>query len=261
MRATKSLLVMALVVGLVTTMGIKSFAGPLPPHLLPDFPNVWTPGQAVMGQSTLSTFTGNSNIPTQNLQIDWIVMFLGTPLVPWAPEGTPIWAYIYQIENPTPPSPLPPSHPKPFTVSSFSVSTVEGPPFLFATTISGDLDDDENVEPFSNLSIPAHNLVEETELATSGTNWLTQGTPVPLLTGVTWSFGTGDTELPSGYESEILIAYAAFPPKYGNSSANDDVPPSPWSGPVPVPSPEPSTIALIAMGLLIGVTGLRRYSK
>ena len=233
---------MALVVGgLVMVNTALSWAGPL----LPPFPSVWTIGQAVAGESTLDVLKGSA-LP---LKVDWIVVYLG--------DG--IWGYYYQIENPN-------EQVAGGTVSSFSIAT-PGPPFVIAGFISGadiETDFDDFIKP--TITIAGHtatnylNLSTETELATSGTGWNPSVFPTPKPTGTTWSFvGEHTDELPVGYESSILFAYAAAPPMYGSVTALDDG--IAWQGFVPVPSPEPGVVALLMMGLIgFGVLTRRRRS-
>lgn len=227
-----------------------SWAGPL----LPPFPSVWTVGQAVAGESTLNVLTGSA-LP---LKVDWIVVFLGpTELSPTT------WGYYYQIENPA-------GQVAAGTVSSFSIGT-PGPPFIGAGFLSG-ADIETNFVDFikPTITIAGHTATNypnlgaspppaETELATAGTGWNPVSFPIPLPTGTTWSFGTGPTELPIGYESSILFAYATVPPMYGSVTAVDDA--IAWQGIVPVPSPEPGVVTLVMMGLIgFGALTYRRRS-
>lgn len=243
MRLIKSLLVMTAVVGLVAIMGARSFAGPLP-----SFPSVWNVGDYVAGQSTLGGTTAN---PAEDIEIDWVVMFLGpAPANPFGiPVGAPVWGYYYQVENSSP------------TVVGRFVVTTPGPPFVFATSVFGDLDTGlVGGDPLTTLNIPAHSIAGETELATGGIRVATTTELFP--SSVRWNFLTppsGPGPIPINWESEILLAYALVPPTYGNASAIDDIPPSPWSSlaargePVPIPSPEPSAMVLLGMGMLAGI--------
>jgi len=242
---------MALVVGgLVMVNTALSWADPL----LPPFPSVWTIGQAVAGESTFNAIAWPEGSPQPlPLKVDWIVVYLG--------DG--IWSYYYQIENPN-------EQVAGGTVSSFSIAT-PGPPFVGAGFIAGADIENDFVDPiigtittkghtdanYSNLG--ASPPPAETELATSGTGWNPAGLPTPSPTGTTWSFGSGKDELPVGYESSILFAYAAAPPMYGSATALDDG--IAWKGLVPVPSPEPGVAALLMMGLIgFGVLTRRRRS-
>lgn len=242
----------ALVVGaaMVGTTAL-SWAGPL----LPDFPSVWTVGQAVAGQTTLTNPAG-----TSTLEIDWIVAFLGNV----GPGNAPVWGYYYQIENDTG-----------TTVSAFTVRT-PGPPFVGAGFLSlADLDANFT-DPFFGLTISGHvsgnypNLGSpptpaETENATSGVGAAGKSDPFTFdiaPTDVTWSW-LPPAELASGYESTILYAYALVPPMYGSAGAvnattwDSD---NPGGQLLPVPSPEPSAAALLMMGLVGGVLLYRRRS-
>jgi len=247
MKVLRNLMLVAVVVGTMAMMSAWSFAGPLP-----GFPGVWNPGDYVMGQSTLQG-TGTSE---QDIEIDWVVMFLGpAPSNPFGiPEDAPVWAYYYQIEAST------------STVVGRFVVTTPGPPFVFATSVFGDLDlglDDG--DPLTGMDIPAHNLgiPPETEDATEGIRAVTLTELYP--TSVRWSFlTTGYGPIPAGWESEILVAYALVPPTYGNATAVDDIPPSPWHSiasprgePVPIPSPEPTIAIMFLAGLLVGGMKLR----
>ena len=256
MKAMSKFWMVLVVGGLVMVNTALSWAGPL----LPSFPSVWTIGQAVAGESTLNAIVwpGYPNPPSPlPLKVDWIVVYLGpTALSPTT------WGYYYQIENPT-------GQVNGGTVSSFSIAT-PGPPFVIAGFIDGaDIEDDfaDFIKPiitiaghtdtnYSNLGAPPSPA--ESELATSGIrNPIAFPTPAP--TGTTWSFGSGPSELPIGYESSILFAYATAPPMYGSATAVDDG--IAWHGFVPVPSPEPGVAALLMMGLIgFGVLTRRRRS-
>jgi len=243
----------ALVVGgLVMVSTALSWAGPL----LPPFPSTWVVGQAVAGESTLSVIAGTKD--TLPLKVDWIVVYLGpTALSPTT------WGYYYQIENPT-------GQVAGGTVSAFSVAT-PGPPFIGAGYFSKSDIENDFIDPInSSVTIKGHTDLNysnlgsspppaETELATLGTGWDPVAFPIPAPTGTTWSFGSGPTEVPVGYESSILFAYATAPPMYGSVTALDNG--IAWSGLVPVPSPEPGAAALLMMGLTaFGVLTYRRRS-
>ena len=245
MKALRNLMLVAVVVGTMTMMGARSFAGPL----LPDFPSVWNVGDAVAGQTTLPVeFDGNPSIDPNPLVVDWIVVYLG---------GN-IWGYYYQIENATG-----------TTVSSFTISTAGGPPFFAAGILDTDLDADftdslalitikgHDESNYGNLgSSPPYSPPSETENATSGLQ-----DPITLdlsLEGVTWFFAA--PKLMNGYESTILVAYANMPPMYGTASANDSG--ITWGGGgIPVPSPEPSAVVLMTIGALVGGLLTRRRSR
>jgi len=253
MKALRNLMLVAVVVGTMAMMSAWSFAGPLP-----GFPGVWNPGDYVMGQSTLGSTVSGYTDPIYDLEIDWIVMFLGPAPAgnPFGiPVGTPVWGYYYQIENSSTTS-----------VGAFTITT-PGPPFVAATSVFADLDLGGASDPLSGLTIPGHTVAGETEAATLVPTWPITGLPSVGSTSTSYSFlppPFGPGKLPSGYESEILIAYAIVPPTYGNAGALDDIPPSPWSSisltgePVPVPSPEPTATMLLGIGALLGAVVLRR---
>jgi hypothetical protein len=253
MKALRNLMLVAVVVGTMTVMGARSFAGPLP-----SFPEVWNPGDFVMGQSTLASTDPDYLGSIYDLEIDWVVMFLGPAPAgnPFGiPAGTPVWGYYYQIENSST-----------TVVGSFTITT-PGPPFVAATSVGADLDAGTATDPLNPIfTIPAHNVAGETEAATVGTAFPITGVPALSLTSVTYSFQPppfGPGKMPTGWESEILIAYALVPPTYGRAGALDDTPPSPWASrpygePVPVPSPEPAVTMLLGIGTLLGAVMLRR---
>jgi len=147
MKALRNLMLVAVVVGTMTMMSARSFAGPL----LPDFPSVWTVGQAVAGQTSLPVTSEGGGPP---LIIDWIVAYLG---------GN-VWGYYYQIENTTG-----------TTVFGFTISTVGGPPFFAAGVISDDLDS-TFTDPIYGTTILGHdasnygNLGADTSIRTSTGN-------------------------------------------------------------------------------------------
>lgn len=236
-------------------MGARSFAGPLP-----SFPSVWNVGDYVMGQSTLGSTVSGYGGATYDIEIDWIVMFLGpapsnNPFN--IPAGAPVWGYYFQIENSST-----------TTVGALTITT-PGPPFVAATSISADLDIGGIPDPLvSIINIPSHDLgALETEAATSGGPWPITGNPSVGPTTTSWSFlppPYGPGKMPVGYESEILVAYALVPPTYGNAGALDEIPPSPWSSfglggeKVPIPSPEPASTAMLIAGLLMGTLVFKR---
>jgi hypothetical protein len=244
----------ALVVGgLVMVSTALSWAGPL----LPSFPDTWVVGQAVAGESTLSVIAAPEGTSPLPLKVDWIVVYLGpTALSPTT------WGYYYQIENPT-------GQVAGGTVAAFSVAT-PGPPFIGAGFLTSSDIENDFVDFLTAVTIKGHTASNysnlgssppppETELATLGTGWDPVVFPIPAPTGTTWSFGSGPDEVPVGYESSILFAYATAPPMYGSVTAIDDG--IAWKGLVPVPSPEPGAAALLMMGLTaFGVLTYRRRS-
>ena len=239
---------MALVVGVaVMAVSIPSWAGPL----MPSFPDVWTVGQKVAGQSTLGVIDGDG----KPLTVDWIVVFWGNV----GPGGEPVWGYYYQIENPE----TQPNSSK--TVSVFTIST-PGPPFFDAGFISNQSLDVN----FSDIygSVPGHTAANYPNLGSSPPPAEFEPTPgnIQNPTGVshttrdvTYYFGPPPTqEIAVGNQSTVLYAYAFVPPTYGIATAQDtDVQ---WRGSVPIPSPEPGTIVLLVLGT-VGMGILRRYRR
>lgn len=247
MRAIKSLWLMVAVSGLTVMMGARSFAGPL----MPPFPSIWTPGQKVAGQSILNVSSG-LGVP---ITVDWIVVFWGNV----GPNGAPVWGYYYQLENPeTQPSPSK-------TIAIFTIET-PGPPFFDANFIANQSLDENFVDIGA---VPGHNPdnypnlgdnppfppPRETEPVPGN---IQNPTAPPSLTSfdVTFYFGPPPTaEIAVGNQSTVLIGYAFAPPMYGTATAqNTNVQ---WSGLVPVPSPEPGIVILLAMGL-VGIAAYRR---
>jgi len=243
MKALRNLMLVAVVVGTMTMMSARSFAGPL----LPDFPSVWTVGQAVAGQTSLPVTSEGGGPP---LIIDWIVAYLG---------GN-VWGYYYQIENTTG-----------TTVFGFTISTVGGPPFFAAGVIS-DLDLDSTfTDPIYGTTILGHDASNYGNLGADPpyepppeTEGAVSGIQNPILppdlsaTGVSWVFAS--PKLGTGYESSILVAYANVPPMYGTAVAVNS--PVTWGGGgIPVPSPEPSAVVLMTIGALVGGLLTRRRSR
>jgi len=240
---------MALVVGVaVMAAATQSWADPL----MPSFPDVWAVGQKVAGESTLGVVPGGEGVP---LTIDWIVVFWGNV----GPGGEPVWGYYYQIENPQ----TQPHSSK--TVAVFTIKT-PGPPFFAAGSIANTNLDTGFSEPLG--SVPGH----------TAANYPNLGAPPPpaefepspgniqnptgaglTLFDVTYFFGPPpEREIEVGNQSTVLVAYAFVPPTYGIATAqNTDVQ---WRGLVPVPSPEPGTVALLVLGT-VGMGILRRYRR
>ncbi|MFA0783191.1 PEP-CTERM sorting domain-containing protein [Fervidibacter sacchari] len=276
---------MALVVGVaVMVAAIPSWAGPL----MPSFPDVWTVGQAVAGQSTLEVTFGSG----EPLTVDWIVVFWGNV----GPGGKPLWGYYYQIENPE----TQPSLGK--TVSSFTIET-PGPPFIAAdffdhvsldtnfTDIYGSVLG-HTKDNYSNLGPTLYDPEEEfepTPVDDDGDGFINED-PIGDANGdsdpdddndgkvdedpenfqnptgfglrpsdVTYYFGPSATwEISVGNQSTVLAAYAIVPPTYGIATAmNSGVS---WGGKVPIPSPEPGTVVLLVLGT-VGMGILRRYRR
>lgn len=225
MKAMKSLLMMTAVVGLVATMGVRSFADVLPP-----FPSTWNPGDEVKGETTIPVLLGDA----QPLKIDWIVKYFGNNL----------WGYYYQIENASG-----------TTVSSFTIKTPYHP-FFVAGFTNDDIDSDFTAPLPGSGIVTGHNILGETEDAGGGVQIADVVTLGP--NDVTWFFTS--PKLANTYESGLLFAYANMPPTYGGgATANDSGVAWGVGYGIPVPSPEPSTVALIVLGILGGVFVRRRF--
>lgn len=238
MRTIKSLLVVTAVVGLMTTMGARSFAAPL----LPSFPSVWSPNQMIAGQSKLVN-PGDIN---DYINVDWIVFYDADGI--WGHPGS--FVYMYQLENTAGSSAI-----RAFNVKygGTGVSDEIG-------IKAGDLDVDtalwlgHNTTNFANLNEPPS--PKETEPGGSPQGIPTNYNALRLLDSV--SFTTIDIGITR--ESLVLYIIDPRPPMYGEAKAQDG---TTWWGmvtlldttygdPVPVPSPEPQ----VALLLLAGLTGM-----
>jgi hypothetical protein len=222
---------------------------------------VWVDGQAVAGEGNLVS-TSAAGDPT-HVQVDWIVQF---------DAGTGFWSYYYQVEAITP------GH----DVTSFSITFLQSNPFFGIGTLPGDLDNlAGNLDPITGEIVPGHTgttaggtfanlsppglfdtppsgvIVQESGVpnAVVTPSLFSIGTTSPTATA-RWSFVTPGSPLPNGGESAILVVRSLFPPTYGNASAINGDPQSPWSTnsainggerQVPIPSPEPTSLALLGL--------------
>jgi hypothetical protein len=251
MKALRNLMLVAVVVGTMTVMGARSFAGPLP-----SFPSVWTPGQAVGGESHLASVNTAGNF----VSVDWWVIE-GTPF------GTPgVFWYFYQLENTAN------REIEHFTVSfrTHPLTTVGQILYngTFEAPVAGDPTGSTNFPP---TGLPHVLAGEAPELTTYVVAYATSITVTP--TDVTFSsIAPNNPGLPAGKQNKVVfIIIDHRPPKYGYGTASNSIPPSPWvSGvtgvpeqfgdPIPVPSPEPTLALLLATGL-VGIGFLRRKRK
>jgi hypothetical protein len=182
-------------------------------------------------------------------RVDWLVLppgdYTGTvfaPLVadifgygPDDPRISPLYIYAYQIE------------PAINDIENWTVN-VKGP-YLGSGTSFLDLD----VVGHSSAIFP--NLAAENELVGAPLETMKSG-PVNKPDNVTYDF---EGTLGIGQESEVLWLLSAMPPTYGIGALSDGLP-APGTGLVPVPSPEPTTLALLLMGI-VGVNVVRRRRK
>lgn len=233
MRTIKSLLVVTAVVGLMTTMGVRSFAGPLMPPLVPNAP---------VGGETTIVGVGGAVVGT----VDWFVLppgdYTGTVFAPLVESifgtgvfATPFYIYAYQIE------------PAINDIENWTVN-VKGP-YIGTGTSSLDLDlvghDVPLAGAFPNLG--ASPPPAESEVLGAPLQPMMFG-PVNKPDNVTYDF---DGDLDAGEESEVLWLLSDMPPTYWIGALSDGLP-SPGIGLVPVPSPEPATV-LLMMGALLGL--------
>jgi hypothetical protein len=221
---------------------------------MPTFPASWNVGDAVAGQSTLDVFyNGNPSKKPTSIYVDWIVVFLG----PVGPGGQPAWGYYYQVENP-----------EQAAHGSVQVFIVESPLF-YAFDFFRNKDLDANFTDFA-LTVKGHT-------ATNYPNLSGEFEPSPgtiknpdnvgfIPGGVRFDFRpSGDTPIPTGHESSILVAYSLLPPTYGPAKATDTPDPDSssrveWRGFVPVPTPEPGTVLLLLGAMGVGFLS-RRYRR
>jgi hypothetical protein len=245
MKALRNLMLVAVVVGTMTVMGARSFAGPLLPPLSAVAP--------VAGETDIIGVGG-----VLVGRVDWLVLppgdYTGTvfaPLVedifgpfdPGDPIVSPLYIYAYQIE------------PAINDIENWTVN-VKGP-YLGSGTSFLDLDvvgHDETI--FPNLGDTHPNPPpKENELPSASLQFMNFG-PIEKPDNVTYDF---DGLLDIGEESEVLWLLSAMPPTYGIGALSDGLP-APGIGLVPVPSPEPTTLALLLMGI-VGVNVVRRRRK
>ena len=238
MKVLRNLMLVAVVTGLVTA---KLFAGPIPSPLLD--PKLVS-DQVVKGQSTLLGADGSA------VQVDWMVVWFGGPKV---------YGYYYQLEN--------------FSqddVSSFTIR-LKGPVITGTVGVfSPGTDWDPTAAgdwppPGAPTAAATHVIDGEVEPTGGIGNNPVGGSLHPLGIAVTW---TWDPNAQLGYNTEtvILAFISPAPPVYGIAHAFDGGITG-WgpdfnhlSDPLPVPSPEPTTILLLVTGL--GVVGIyRRRSK
>jgi len=248
MRAIKSLLVMTAVAGLVATMGARSFAGPL----LPSFElNWWLTNPVKAGQSQL---VNPSNPAGDYINVDWLVIYDEAGV--WGHPGS--FVYLYQLENTAGSS----------SIRAFNV-TYYNPFFSNEVGIkAGDLDDNtalwtgHNSGNFGNLGSPPTPAETEPGGGPQGVPDNYDALQLPGSVSFT-TVGIGITQ-----ESLVLYIIDPRPPVYGEARAQDGatwwgkvtVGPITYGDPVPVPSPEPTTIVLLAMGV-IGTVALRNRRR
>jgi len=244
MKALRNLMLVAVVVGTMTVMSARSFAGPLLPPLSAVAP--------VAGETDIIGYEGGLVG-----RVDWFVLppgnYTGTvfePLVrnifsidPNDPAISPLYIYAYQIE------------PAIDDIEDWTVN-VKGP-YLGSGTSFLDLDTVGHDETtFPNLGdTPPNPPPDENELAGATLQPMAFG-PINKPDNVTYDF---DGLLDLGEESEVLWLLSEMPPTYGIGALSDGLP-SPGVGLVPVPSPEPATLALMLMGI-IGANIVRRRRK
>jgi LPXTG-motif cell wall-anchored protein len=195
-----------------------------------------------LGQSDLES----DNTAGDFVDIDWVVETLT------AAQATALGVgaagdivYAYQIENTTAGG---------GSILAFSVTFDTSKfPVIGAGIISGDDLD-------AGLVLSPHALGAGDDNDALGVS-TTSGTASVNPMTVGWSF-TGGTPVPTGKESDTLFFVTQFAPRYGNGNAQDGSPPSPWSSlsihgsdKLPVPTPEPGSVAAIAGIALFGLIG------
>jgi hypothetical protein len=231
MKALRNLMLVAVVVGTMTLMGARSFAGPLLPPLSAVAP--------VAGETDIIGLNGGLVG-----RVDWLVLppgdYTGTVFAPLVADIfgvtiSPLYIYAYQIE------------PAINDIENWTVN-VKGP-YLGSGTSFLDLD----VVGHSSAIFP--NLAAENELVGAPLQFMSFG-PINKPDNVTYDF---DGLLDIGEESEVLWLLSAMPPTYGIGALSNGLP-SPGIGLVPVPSPEPTTLVLLLMGI-VGVNVVRRRRK
>lgn len=238
MRTLKSLSLMVAVSGLMAMMGARSFAGPLLPPLIPP----------VGGETTIASALGTVGT------VDWFVLppgdYTGTVFAPLVSDifGTsvsPSFIYAYQVE------PLI-NDIEDWTVNVKGPYTGTGTSFLDLDLVGHDI---PPAGAFPNLGAPPPPA--ENEVLGAPLQFMAFG-PVNKPDNVTYDF---DGLLDSGEESEVLWLLSDMPPTYWIGALSDGLP-SPGTGLVPVPSPEPTTGMLLMMSVLgLGVIISRRRQK
>ena len=246
-------MLVAVVVGTMTVMSARSFAG-----VLPSFPSVWAPGQAVGGESHLANNTTLGDF----ISVDWWVIE-GTPF------GTPgLFYYFYQLENPS-------------TEEIEQFTVVFGPhPLTTAGQIDWVTAFGDTFDAATTPLVPAHSISGETY---EPDTYVDASVPTPggvtvSPTGITF---TGIAGLGPGTQNNyVFVITDPRPPMYGSGEALDGAigpwgsgwkyidpdGPGPQPGvwqfgdPIPVPSPEP-TLALLLVTGLAGIGFLRRKRK
>jgi len=258
MKALRNLMLVAVVVGTMTLMGTRSFAG-----VLPSFPSVWAPGQAVGGESHLASV----NTAGSFVSVDW-----------WVIEGSRFGSpgfffYFYQLENPAT------TEIEHFTVSFGTHPLTTAGQILYAGTFEAPAATDPTGSNYFPPTGLPHVLVGESpELDTYVEAYATSITVTP--TNVTFGSIAIPRDPPESsipgvpartQNKVVFIIIDPRPPTYGPGTASNSNPPSPWlSGvtgvhgqfgdPIPVPSPEPTLALLLATGL-VGIGFLRRKRK
>ena len=231
MKALRNLMLVAVVVGTMTVMGARSFAGPLLPPL-----------SAVVPVAGETDILGYNN--TLVGRVDWFVLPPGdytdtvfASLVEniFGAFVSPLYIYAYQIE------------PAINDIENWTVN-VRGP-YLGSGTSLLDLD----VVGHDAATFP--NLDGEHELVDAELQSMSFG-PVEKPDNVTYDF---DGQLDVGEESEVLWLISEMPPTYGIGALSNGLP-APGIGLVPVPSPEPATLVLLLMGV-VGANIVRRRRK
>jgi len=251
MKALRNLMLVAVVVGTMTMMGARSFAGVLPP-----LPSVWTPGQYVGGESHLAS----SKVVGSYISVDWWVFFDGTT-----------YYYFYQLENPS-------------TEEIEQFTVVFGPhPLTTAGQIEWVTAFGDTFDAATTAPVPAHSITGETYEPDTYVN-APAGNVSVSSTGVTFT-DIDETNDPVGLgpgkqNNYVFVITDPRPPMYGSGEALDGAigpwgsgwkyidpdGPGPQPGvwqfgdPIPVPSPEP-TLALLLVTGLAGIGFLRRKRK
>jgi len=153
----------------------------------------------------------------------------------------PAYIYVYQIE------------PLIDDVENWTVNFPWKPPYSSGPSF---------LDPaFLDLDVVGHDagtfpgLTGENEVSGAPLQVMAFG-PVNKPNNVTYDF---DGLLDIGEESDVLWLVSDFPPVYGIGALSDGLP-SPGTGLVPVPSPEPGTFMLLMMGI-VGLGGVARLRR